>query len=86
MNEGRSTNIRKDRYGVAGLFFQRKCCGKFIKMYRKTSLLESLFTKSANGRLETLLKRNSDTSVFLCICKILMEHLLAIASVKTGYR
>ena len=45
--------------------FEKRCSGKFHKIHRKATLLESLFNKVADLRHVTLLKRDS-SEVFPC--------------------
>ena len=73
--------------------FYKDCFLKFRNIYRKTPVLESLFSKVAGLKAtiefieylrwlllrkgnSDLLKRDSNTGVFLCILRNFLEHLL----------
>ena len=49
---------------LAGVL-QNRCSGKFCLCHRETPVLESLFNKVADLRPATLIKRDSNTGVFL---------------------
>ena len=55
-----------DTEASTGDILLKKCVlTKFPKFYRKAAVLESIFNKVASLRATTLLKRDSNTSVFL---------------------
>ena len=47
------------------MFCKKGVLKKFLKFHRKIAVLESLFNKVAGLRPATLLKRDSNTAVFL---------------------
>ena len=60
----KSIDIQKQPYVDV---FQNKCSKRFRNIHRKTPVLESLFNKVAD--LVFLLKRDSETAVFLLILR-----------------
>ena len=66
---------------------QNRCSKKFSKIYRQTSVLESLFNKVVGLRRKILLKRESSTGVCLRIFRtfkknLFTEHLGTTASLQ----
>ena len=75
-----------DTEAATGDILLKKCVlTKFPKFYRKAPVLESIFNRVAGLRATTLLKRDSNTSVFLWNLRIFKntyfeEHLRTTAS------
>ena len=58
-------NIIVSRCGRSQMFFKISVLKRFAKFHRKTPVLESLFSKVAGPQPATLLKRDSNTGVYL---------------------
>ena len=53
------------------VFYKRSCSQKFRNIHRKTPVLESLFNNAGARQTCNILKKDSNTSVFLWILQIL---------------
>ena len=66
-------NIHKQKQPPK-VFYNKRCFKKFRKIRKKTPVPESFFNKVAGLRSANLLKRDSDTCVFLWILRNLKEQ------------